>query len=711
MKTSHFKRRIDSILSGSFWRQIGLLFIANILVFGIALISWELYNCYKFDDSCPASESNESGNFIWKVYNHYIDTGNQADIKGKERIFAFFTSFIGSIFFGCLLISTLSNIIERRVEKCRNGMVRYKMSDHYVIIGADAMLPGLIHQLLSKASRCQIVIQTTKDVEETRRKLFSQIPHKYEKRIYICYARRDSKEELEAMHVAEARELYILGDSGELDDVEYYHDSMNVDCLYLTGIICKEHQRPEPLPCYMLMEYRSTFNVFQFSDIPEKLKESIELHPFNFYETWARKVLVLNKASRALPDNGIYTNSEICYKSLDYKHIDYNSDYFVHLVIIGMSRMGEALAIETAHIAHYPNFIRDRKKKTRITFIDSNAREEMDKFKQSFPHLFNVSYSRFIDTENGTETISTPLDTYAPLGKDLIDTEWQFVQGRAESDTVKNLLCKWADDPDALMTVAVCLNLTHTSIATAMYLPDNIFTKEIPVLVQQRITSAIIDNISGEAGTQKKYYKYRNLRPFGMLCECLTLDNTLLEQAKRVNHIYNLTYSHNENRIEPNANLEAHMTDNITDNYRKGWEELKRNKPVVKQWSNIYNACSIPTKLRSAGICPNELKNLTVLDDDKVRIIAEVEHNRWNIEELMLGYRPFNFNENAEFQNLSETAQNEMVKDKKNIYIHYDIREYSQLPEVTKIYDITASRYIPFIVNGTTAYDQNNQII
>lgn len=376
-----------------------------------------------------------------------------------------------------------------------------------------------------------------------------------------------------------------------------------------------------------------------------------------------------------------------------------------------MSRMGEALAIETAHIAHYPNFIRDRKKKTRITFIDSNAREEMDKFKQSFPHLFNVSYSRFIDTENGTETISTPLDTYAPLGKDLIDTEWQFVQGRAESDTVKNLLCKWADDPDALMTVAVCLNLTHTSIATAMYLPDNIFTKEIPVLVQQRITSAIIDNISGEAGTQKKYYKYRNLRPFGMLCECLTLDNTLLEQAKRVNHIYNLTYSHNENRIEPNANLEAHMTDNITDNYRKGWEELKRNKPVVKQWSNIYNACSIPTKLRSAGICPNELKNLTVLDDDKVRIIAEVEHNRWNIEELMLGYRPFNFNENAEFQNLSETAQNEMVKDKKNIYIHYDIREYSQLPEVTKIYDITASRYIPFIVNGTTAYDQNNQII
>ena len=608
MKTSHFKRRIDSILSGSFWRQIGLLFIANILVFGIALISWELYNCYKFDDSCPASESNESGNFIWKVYNHYIDTGNQADIKGKERIFAFFTSFIGSIFFGCLLISTLSNIIERRVEKCRNGMVRYKMSDHYVIIGADAMLPGLIHQLLSKAPRCQIVIQTTKDVEETRRKLFSQIPHKYEKRIYICYARRDSKEELEAMHVAEARELYILGDSGELDDVEYYHDSMNVDCLYLTGIICKEHQRPEPLPCHMLMEYRSTFNVFQCSDIPAEIKKYIDLHPFNFYETWARKVLVLNKACRALPDNNMFTNSEIHYKPLDYKHIDYNSDHYVHLVIIGMSRMGEALAIEAAHIAHYPNFIRDRKKRTRITFIDSNAREEMDKFKQSFPHLFNVSYSRFIDTENGTETVSAPLDTYAPLGKDFIDTEWQFVQGRAESDTVKNLLCKWADDPDALMTVAVCLNLTHTSIATAMYLPDNIFTKDIPVLVQQRITSAIIDNISVITESQKESCKYRNLRPFGMLCESLTLDSSLLEQAMRVNHTYTLTTKHNKNRRTADSNLDEYMTDNIVSEYRENWKELKKKEKVVLQWSNIYNACAIPTKLRSIRLSPEELK-------------------------------------------------------------------------------------------------------
>ena len=41
----------------------------------------------------------------------------------------------------------------------------------------------------------------------------------------------------------------------------------------------------------------------------------------------------------------------------------YESEKYVHLVIVGMSRMGVALAVEAAHIAHYPNFIRDKRRK------------------------------------------------------------------------------------------------------------------------------------------------------------------------------------------------------------------------------------------------------------------------------------------------------------------------------------------------------------
>lgn len=46
-----------------------------------------------------------------------------------------------------------------------------------------------------------------------------------------------------------------------------------------------------------------------------------------------------------------------------------------------MSRMGVALGIEAARLAHYPNFMRNPKLKTRITFIDKNCHSEMKYFK------------------------------------------------------------------------------------------------------------------------------------------------------------------------------------------------------------------------------------------------------------------------------------------------------------------------------------------
>ena len=64
--------------------------------------------------------------------------------------------------------------------------------------------------------------------------LFSNLTKDEEKRIVLVHAMRDSKEELKKLYVADAKEVFILGDSGELDDVEYYHDSMNV-CLLNTS--------------------------------------------------------------------------------------------------------------------------------------------------------------------------------------------------------------------------------------------------------------------------------------------------------------------------------------------------------------------------------------------------------------------------------------------------------------------------------------------
>lgn len=57
---------------------------------------------------------------------------------------------------------------------------------------------------------------------------------------------------------------------------------------------------------------------------------------------------------------------------------------------------------------------------------------EMNSFKQAYENLFDVSYSTFIDTENGMVRRDEPAEVYAHLGTDFIDIEWQFVQGTIE---------------------------------------------------------------------------------------------------------------------------------------------------------------------------------------------------------------------------------------------------------------------------------------
>lgn len=706
-------RFIDRTLQGGIGKQLFALsaFVLVVYVFFwlMAMLfskpaEWNMDTVQESDNvtlsaSQQKPDKDQCSEMLWIVYNHFIDTGNQVSVHGPTRFGAIVISLIGSVLVGGLLISTISNIMERRVERFRKGLVHYRMSGHYVIIGADAMLPGLVQQLFRKDPDCEIVIQTSRDVEDMRMKLFSRLERKYEKRVLFNYAHRDSREDLERMYIADAKEVFILGDSGELDDIEYYHDSLNVDCFNLIGQICKDSHRnyiyKQPLRCNMLFEYQSTYFVFQFSEIASEYKDVVELYPFNFYEIWARKVLVNLEADRLLHKNSSLHQSIECdaepekiyYQPLDRIPILKHSEHFVHFVIVGMSRMGVAMAVEAAHIAHFPNFLRDKRKKTRITFVDTNASYEMDVFKQSYPHLFDLSYSVYIDAKSGERKEYVPKACYKHLGEDLLDIEWQFVQGAIETESVRSLIEDWTTESNALMTIAICLNLTHQAISAAMFLPECVRRENIPILVQQRTTSAIIDNLSGAHDHYKKNYIYKNIRPFGMLGECMDLMDYRDIMAKRANYAYEQIYAE-DNNISPTMEVMDSL-----------WQKLGREKGIIKQWSNIYHVSAIGTRLRSVGLN----FNVREIPPHNIDDMAQVEHNRWNIEELLLGYRPVTQIEEQEI--LQEERKGKEFKEKKiselkKNYIHYQIRAYDQLSESMKLNDRKITEKIPFILTG-----------
>ena len=117
-----------------------------------------------------------------------------------------------------------------------------------------------------------------------------------------------------------------------------------------------------------------------------------------------------------------------------------------------------------------------------------------------------------------------------------------------------------------------------------------------------------------------------------------------------------------------------------------------KSDQYIKQQSNEYAANSIPVKFRSVGLNPEERMSLT---DDEVQILAETEHNRWNVERLLAGYSPVPYEKRKEFlerQQSASKADSDAAKDEKQklkeLFMHADIAPYDELLDSSKDYDI-----------------------
>lgn len=661
-------RRVDRTISGGMWGQLFLLLILIGVTF---ILLWGIGSCFGQDISSSDGTGHKPP-LIWQIYCHFIDPGDQMNIDDANKWFVVFVSFAGSLLMTGLLISTFSNILERRIERYNNGMTHYKLKNHIVIIGFDSMVPYLIRQLCTdeKYNGTAILIATTEEIKTVRLELHVKLNDEEEKRVSFLYARRDSKEDLTLMNIFRAKEVFILGEKGEYD-----RDSLNMDCVSLIAEVCAADKRKDLLVCHVLFEFQTTFSVFKLADVHPKVRQYIDFCPFNPYENWAQKVFVPFKSNKR----------GILYPLLDRERIDEDSDKYVHLIIIGMTPMGRALAVEAAHLAHYPNYI-TKKIRTRITFIDQNAEQEMYFFRGQYKRLFQLSHSYYRDMEKDKafEENYSLSDDFAYLG-DFIDLEWYFVQGKSESPAVQQLLEQWYTEENALVTLAVCFDYPPACVAFAFCLPDKLYERNIPVLVYQTSSSSVIDMAASSANTKQ----YRNLYPFGMLDDCYDVDHTHLDYAKRVNYIYDYYYTFSG--YPDRAPSEEELTG--------AWDKLKKTHPI-KLWSNIYNANFIPSKLRSVGLDYRTLPVSYQFSDHEIGLLAELEHNRWNVEELLIGYKPVTEEQKRRIEH------DKLFKDEcKANYQHVDIRPYRELGEdITgrnaSEYDRCVSIWLPLIVNG-----------
>jgi hypothetical protein len=163
----------------------------------------------------------------------------------------------------------------------------------------------------------------------------------------------------------------------------------------------------------------------------------------------------------------------------------------------------------------------------------------------------------------------------------------------------------------------------------------------------------------------------------------------LVQMAKNVNYIYDRCYNDNienwQGRVLSSVEINPADRDGL-------WDKLSS----VKRWSSIYNAMTIPSKMRSIGLTEDDWDKFYYISQQDIQILAQVEHNRWNVEKLLMGYRKPKKDEDKYVY--PEFAGK--LKKNKDLFVHHDIRPFDQLNTIKEL-DYEFARYIPWIMKMT----------
>lgn len=618
---------------------------------------------------------------FWAVYYHFIDPGNQhMTTSQKGRNWAALIAILGVFLLNGLLVSSIIGWIDSRKEKWLKGDVKYKLflsrKPHYVIIGSNDMVEGIVQQLFSKDKsgyeilNPYILIQTSQDVATFRQALFSNLTTEQQKRVIIYYGNRTSKVDIDDLCLSRAKEVYILGEDARVDDIESYHDTMNMECLKLISnnlTNCQQFYENDDedkrLVCRVMFEYQTSFNVFKVTDINV---DKIKFLPFNYYEKWAQNVLICQKTDPADIEKAPYLPLE------GPNGIKIDDTAFVHVIIVGMSRMGIALAIESAHLAHYPNFD-SKNKRTKITFVDINADVERDFFMTRFKALFALSHWRYgaVVGDKIEWNADNEIKECDHLGGDFIDVEWEFIKGPAQSSAVQQYVVDSSKNVDARLTIAICIPENSRAIATAAYLPDSVYQSKstLQVLVYQRLNGELVRQISENNG---RYCG--KIKAFGMARNCY--DSDLVEICEHMEKAISTAYTDYKKSIDQGKAKSA--KENIEEPVKEANGDKMGKSSPAKMWSNYYNIYSMWTKFRSVstadGRAFNPLKeDFDSVDSEMMTVLGQIEHNRWNIEKLLLRFRPLTKEEQDEARIVDLNASDEAKEAYKAKFAHLDI--------------------------------------
>lgn len=474
-----------------------------------------------------------------------------------------------------------------------------------------------------------------------------------------------SDQDLGLSDITAYREFLLLSNC---DDKPFDADNKVMEILkkIATGVSFTTNGK-RPL-CHLLLRSQSLLHMIRLDGFREEIEEKLEVNPFTIEDQWSQKIAMC----------------------LDREPITKQSEKTVHLVIFGMSDISEQVAMNTAHVCHFPNYLhKDHSLRTRITVIDESAFEKSQEWLQRYRHLFENSYYRFIDSKKRPAVTQISHPMYNDR-EDFVDIEWEFVKASPYDNLVRDKLVKWSTISTQLLTIVFANDDTEIGLNDALHLPDAVISAQIPVYVYMQNDKAF-EQIRHTNNTP-------HVIPFGMADHGYDISIPIVKMAKNVNYIYDCCYEENDKDWSGRLRFAVEIDE---EKKERSWTK----KSGVKRMSNIYNAMTIGIKMRSMGFKEDDWDKFYDMSEEDMEILAEVEHNRWSVEELILGWRPCTDAEQCEVE--TDIMMKEKLKEHK---IHYDLRAYHDLrPDGTgrpvQVYDRCLSACIPLIAKESMKGD------
>lgn len=658
------RRTLDHDLSLGYTKQLRWLCVLFVLLFLLILITLCIISAIDKDFDMG------SVNLPGTAFLLLTDPGNLSGVLSVNHswligIIYAFIAIAGAVVFGGLLISLLSNSVQRRVENIASGNVYYRLRDHIVVIGYDTIVPSLMSQIMKKWQDRDVLLLTKKSPTEVREALSTVIDVK-SKHLIIYSGQRSSESDLMKLQTETAHEIFIIGNRASDD-----HDALNIDCLSKLVEIISGHSPKQRPTVNILLENPATHTMLQSTNLAKKWQKDINVIPFSFYENWARKALCMKN------DEGFLLQ------------VSPDSDEQLNVVIFGMSRMGITMAVEAAHALHFPRKRDGSVRKTIITFVSLNADKEMTLFQARYRQIFEIQSSRYIDfigSDNNQKAELPVIEEISPTyftGKDadFLDIEFEFVRGNAFSEDIHHFLWERIEKENRRMALFACTGKDTTDMNIALYMPETVL-RHADLFVRQHHSGLLLDWLRDRSKEEGGLYS--RIHPFGM--EDTTFD--LEHNDQRMGVLINYYYWYREKL--PDQFKEDHIINDAEQ--EKANSTWSNETAVADQWSSSYCCMSFEQKLAQWGVTSLEqsnIENIKTIINDNIEVLGYIEHNRWNMEKLLLGFRKPHAEEQAEIDECRKTISD---KDKeKKIICKYAIYKGKHIHDYLRSFDDLAT--------------------